>query len=65
MDVDIGEILSKVQAVDDRALLSPRVVQLLVEAVLVAVDEQTAHSQRVASEQRIGSGVAAELRGGD
>ncbi len=65
MDVNIDEIVSNVQTVDDRALLSPQVLQRIVEAVLAAVDEQSAHRRRIAGEQRISPGVASELRGGE
>lgn len=64
MEVNIDEIVSNVQAVDDQALLSPEVLHRIVETVLAAVNEQEAHRQRVADEQHISSGVAGELRGG-
>lgn len=65
MEVNIDEIVSNVETLDDRSLLSPQVLQRIVQTVLAAVNEQTAHQQRVNSEQRISSGVAGELRGGE
>ncbi len=65
MEVNIDEIVSNVETVDDRSLLSPQVLQRIVQTVLAAVNEQAAHQARVSSEQRISSGVAGELRGGE
>ncbi len=62
MQVNINEIVSNVQVMDDESLLSPQILRHIVEAVLQAVDEQEAHRQRVEAEQRITSGVAQEQR---
>jgi hypothetical protein len=53
MDVIISDVVSTVRAVDSEALLSPRVMEEIVRAVLRAVEEQEAHQMRVRNEQRI------------
>jgi hypothetical protein len=63
MQVNIDEIVSNVHLVDDESLLSPLVLRRIVATVLVAVEEREAHRERVAAEQRVTSGVAAEQRG--
>jgi hypothetical protein len=60
MDVHVGEISSRVQAVDGDALLSPQVLEKIVRAVLRAVDERDSHNKRVRAEQRVTSGVRQE-----
>jgi len=64
MQVNIDEIVSNVRLLDDQSLLSPLVLRRIVETVLAAVEEREAHSERVAAEQRITSGVAEEQRRG-
>lgn len=63
MEVNIGDLISRVQAVDDSALLSPRVLERIVHLVLEAVREREDHQARVCAEQRITGGVRAELEG--
>jgi hypothetical protein len=53
MDVHIAEVVSTVRAVDGEALLSPRVMEQIVQAVLRAVEEREAHQARVRQEQQI------------
>lgn len=60
MDVEIGEVVSTVRAVDGDGLLAPQTLDRIVRAVLRVVDERDAHRQRVAAERRVGAGVAAE-----
>jgi hypothetical protein len=60
MDVEIGEVIANVHAVDSSAMLSPDVMRLIVEAVLKAVEEREAHKQNVRAERRITDGVSAE-----
>lgn len=60
MDIEINEIVSSVRAVDGNALLSPRVLQRIVEAVVQAVEQKTAHDKRTRDERRITGGVAEE-----
>lgn len=60
MNVDIGEVETTVRAVDGEALLSPRVLERIVAAVLAAVKEQGLHDARVSAERRITGGVSSE-----
>jgi hypothetical protein len=60
MDVEIGEVIANVHAVDGSAMLSPDVMRRIVEAVLKAVEEREAHKQSVRAERRITDGVSAE-----
>ena len=60
MDVEIGEVVSTIRAVDGQALLSPQLLRRLVEAVTQAVTEQAAHEARAHKESRITGGVSAE-----
>jgi hypothetical protein len=61
MDVNIGEVVSTVRAVDGDSLLAPATLRTIVDAVLRAVAEKESHEQRVRAEQRISAGVRAEL----
>lgn len=60
MDVHIGDVTSTVRAVDGNALLSPHVLNTIVQVVLRAVEEREDHRRRVQAEQRISQGVSAE-----
>lgn len=60
MDVEIGEVVTTVRAVDGSALVSPEVMRQIVRAVLRAVDDREAHQARVSAERRVTGGVAAE-----
>jgi hypothetical protein len=53
MDIHIADVVSTVRAVDSEALLSHRVLEQIVQAVLRAVEEREAHQARVRQEQRI------------
>jgi hypothetical protein len=61
MEIDIGEIVSTVHAVDGDSVLSPRTLEKIVRVVLEAVNAQEEHRERVRSEQRITGGVREEL----
>jgi hypothetical protein len=61
MDVQIGEVVSTVRAVDGDSLLSPQAMDKIVRLVLQAVRDQEEHRKRVRAEQRITSGVRHEL----
>jgi len=61
MDVEIGEVVTTVTAIDGAALLSPDVLKLIVAAVLQAVRADQAHADRVDSERRVTGGVSEEL----
>jgi len=61
MDVIIDEVVSTVRAVDSTALLDPKLVQFLVQAVLSGIDEKLARENRRRADARIGE---AEANGG-
>ena len=58
MDVVIDEVVSTVRAVDSTALLDPKLVQHLVQAVLAGIDEKLAHERRRRADARIGEADA-------
>jgi hypothetical protein len=60
MDVEIGELTSTVRAVDGDSVLSPRMMEQIVRAVLRALDEERNHERRVRAEQRVTGGVSHE-----
>jgi len=60
MDVHIGEVVSTVRAVDGDALLEPRTLEKIVNAVLRAVREEEEHRARMWAERRITGGVRDE-----
>jgi len=60
MDVEIGEVVTTVRAVDASALLTPEVIQQIVNVVLRAVRDDLAHDERVRVERRVTGGVAEE-----
>lgn len=56
MEVEIGNVVSTVRAVDGDSLLAPQTMDKIVRAVLQAVNEQEEHHKRVRTERRITSG---------
>ena len=60
MDVEIGEVVATVKAVDSSSLTSPEVMRQIVAAVLRAVDEREGHTARVHAERRVSGGVSQE-----
>jgi len=60
MDVEIGEVVMAIKAVDNHSFVSPEVLRLLVQAVLRAVEEKQAHTDRVHAERRVTGGVSEE-----
>jgi hypothetical protein len=60
MDVEIGEVVTTIKAVDGSALASPDVMRQIVKAVLRGVEDQQAHAGRVRAERRVTGGVAEE-----
>jgi hypothetical protein len=61
MDTHIGSVNSTIRAVDGDSLLSPAMMQQIIQAVLQAVEEQTARQRRIDAERRVTPGVAYEL----
>ena len=62
MQVEINEVVSTVRAVDGESLLSPKVLQRIVTAVIQALDNLEAHRDRVRAETQVTGGVAKEQR---
>ena len=62
MDVHIGEINSTVRATDAQALLSPQVLDQIVEIVLERMRQEKDHERRVTDEHRLRSSVLANHR---
>jgi len=60
MQVEIGEVSSTVRTVDSEALLSPRVLEQIVAAVVRAIRDGDEHDRRAGAERRITGGVSAE-----
>ncbi len=58
--VHIQNAIGTVKAMDGDALLSPQVLEQIVQAVLVAVDERQMRDKRSKSDTTVTSGVAAE-----
>jgi hypothetical protein len=63
MEVQINEIVSSIRTVDQQQLLSPKLIERLVQEVMRAMDERDAHRRRVAGERKITSGVRDEQEG--
>jgi hypothetical protein len=61
MDVYIGEISSIVRTVDTDSVLTPQMMEKIVQAVLRAVEERERHKQRVRAETRVSSGIYHEM----
>lgn len=61
MEVNINDIKSNISTVDSDSLLTPPVLQKIVNTVLEAVREQEEHRMRVRSEQRVTGGVRDDL----
>jgi hypothetical protein len=60
MEVEIGNVVSTVRAVDGDSLLAPQTLEKIVRAVLQAVNDQEEHHKRVRAERRITGGVSNE-----
>ena len=60
MEVEIGNVVSTVRAMDGDSLLAPQTLEKIVRAVLHAVNEQEEHHKRAKSERRITGGVSHE-----
>ncbi len=58
MEVHIDEVSSTVHAVDDNALLSPAVLQQIVNVVMKQVRDEASHTARVRGEQDVNAGRA-------
>jgi len=65
VDVEIGEVVTTVRAVDGSTLVSPEVMRQIVRAVLRAVEDREAHSARLRAERHVTGGVAQEREAED
>ena len=62
MDVRINEVQSRVQSVDSRSLLDPRILQQIIRACVQAVKEEQARENRMNEERKLTSGIASDDR---
>ena len=62
MEVNIGEVNSTVRTTDSASLLSPEIMQRIVQAVMAQVREEERHRDRVDSERHIGGSVIKESK---
>jgi hypothetical protein len=62
VEVNIGEVHSTVRATDGSTLLSPRVLERIVAAVLERLREEDAHQHRAREERHLDSGHSAQER---
>ncbi len=60
MPVEIQEVSSTVRSVDGQALLSPRLLQAIVDAVTKALRDGDEREKRAMAERKITDGVSAE-----
>jgi hypothetical protein len=60
-EVEIGDFSSTVRAVDGGALLAPRTLRRIVEAVMEALDARDRHRTRVRAERRVTAGIVADM----
>jgi hypothetical protein len=60
MDLEIGEVTSTMRTMDSDALVSPRVLEKIVAAVMQAMKDGQGHDKRAMSERAITGGVSAE-----
>lgn len=58
MDIHIGEVSSTVRATDSEALLSPAVLQQIVQAVLRELRAQEGYEERRHAERKLSRSVA-------
>jgi hypothetical protein len=56
MEVNIQDVVATVHAVDGEALLAPRTLEKIVQAVLLAVHEREEHGRRVKLENKVTPG---------
>jgi hypothetical protein len=60
MPIEIGEVSSTVRTLDGEAMLSPRVMERIVAAVVRALKDGDAREQRAQAERRVTGGVSDE-----
>lgn len=62
MDVRINEVQSKVQTMDSRSMLDPRILQQIIRACVQAIKEEQAREDRMNDERKLTSGIASDDR---
>jgi hypothetical protein len=65
MDIDIQEVTGTVRAVDGAGLLNPRTVEIIVAAVIAALERRKRSEQQAKADTRVTRGVAAEQEHGE
>ncbi len=65
MDLHIGEINSTVRATDSEALLSPEMMQQILDEVMIRLREQQEMAQRVDQEEEIINSSSDQMRSWD
>lgn len=63
MEIHVAEMNSTVRATDTQMMLSPAMLQQIVEAVAAHLQEREAHEQRRQSETRIEQGASSQPPG--
>lgn len=58
MDIHVSEMNSTVRTADSQMMLSPAMLQQIVEAVAARLQDRAAHEQRRLNEMRIEQGVS-------
>ena len=65
MDVEIQELTGTVRAVDGAGLLNPRTMEVIVAAVLAALERKKRNDEQARADTRVTRGVAAEQEHGE
>lgn len=60
MDIEIGEIDSRVHVMDEKALVSPQITQQLMRELLRQVAQREDHARRVQRERDVDAGRTAK-----
>jgi hypothetical protein len=57
MDVQIGEVNASVKMTESQSMLSPRLLELIVQAVTQRIRQQTGHDERAGQERTLKTSV--------
>ena len=60
MDIHIGDVTSTVRVMDGEAILAPKTLNVIVQAVMQAIHEREQHQKRVRAEQKLYGSVNAD-----
>jgi hypothetical protein len=61
MHVEVGELVSNVQVMDEDSILTPQMMSKISQLILKVIEERENHQKRVRAEQRVTGGVSQEL----